>query len=255
MEVEVMCHMNDFTYPAYKNLICMLKENGYEMAKYDSFKTKPKSCILRHDVDLSIGKALDMAEFESRECGVRSAYFVLATSSFYNIFHLESRKLLCRIMGNGHDIGLHFDETQYELNERKELYIECIQEELSLLEKAVGVPINSVSMHRPSKFVLENDIIIPGVVNTYSTEFFNTFKYLSDSRMHWRENVEDAVSSNAHDKLHILMHPFWYSNHEQATRNKLLAFISSAQLERYDSLNANFRDLSEFVERSEVDLQ
>ena len=59
-------------------------------------------------------------------------------------------------------------------------------------------------MHRPSKDFLEMDLEIPNVINSYQKKFFNDFKYVSDSRMSWRENVEEIVDSEKYSQLHIL---------------------------------------------------
>ena len=63
-------------------------------------------------------------------------------------------------------------------------------------------------MHRPSRWVLEADLKIPGMVNSYGKEFFQDFKYVSDSRMRWREDVMKYAIEKAYPRLHILTHAF-----------------------------------------------
>ena len=73
-----------FTYKAYKKLIETLKSNNYSLTDYHSDDIFKKSVILRHDVDNSLEKALAFAQYE-QQFRVKSTYFVLLTSNFYNI--------------------------------------------------------------------------------------------------------------------------------------------------------------------------
>ena len=67
---------------------------------------------------------------------------------------------------------------------------------------------------RHDKMMLENEVSFPSMINSYSSKFFKEFKYLSDSRMHWRENVEAVIKSHDYHRLHILTHAFWYAKSE-----------------------------------------
>lgn len=241
-----------FTYDAYKKLICLLKAQGYEITNYQEYKkAEGKRCvILRHDIDNSIQKAWEMAKLE-HDMGVCSTWFLLCTSEFYNPAAAASRAMIKEIHGMGHSIGLHFDETAYPGGRQKELK-EAAEKERKLLEAILELPIREISMHRPSKNTLEADWRFETMTNSYSTEFFTGFKYVSDSWRHWREDVEAIIKSCQYDRLHILTHAFWYEEKEGTTRNRLLEYIRSAAIERYDSLNQNFRDLPEFVQRTEI---
>lgn len=106
-------------------------------------------------------------------------------------------------------------------------------------------------MHRPSKWILENDIQFEGIINSYSKKFLSDFKYLSDSRMHWREDILGIIESEQYDKLHILTHSFWYSDENETINEKLVKFIDKAKIERYYSLKDNIRDLDEIINEGE----
>ena len=108
-------------------------------------------------------------------------------------------------------------------------------------------------MHRPSDLVLGKDIDLgEGIINSYSNEFFQNFKYVSDSRRNWREDVEAIATSRKYGKLHILTHPFWYREEEKSAREVLLEFIDARGKQCYESLRENIRDLDEFVTREDV---
>ncbi|MEG0911870.1 MAG: hypothetical protein RSF70_09860, partial [Ruthenibacterium sp.] len=149
-----------FTFASYAKLIALLQQNNYFIANYDNWQQKEHCVILRHDIDSSIQKALMFAKLEQR-LNATSTYFVLVTSDFYNALSAQSIAMLREIQACGHDIGLHFDELSYpEIAEDRNLITAKILQEKEILEKAMDYPITKVSMHRPSKETLAEDIQI-----------------------------------------------------------------------------------------------
>lgn len=242
----------DFTYEGYHNLLLLLRTHGYEIADYYNWNYKKRCVILRHDVDSDIGKALEMAHMEY-DWEVKSTYFVLLTSDFYNVFSRSNCDKLHEILRCGHAIGLHFDEMNYpELNDDTEAICEKIQEEAELLGKVIGKPITTVSMHRPSRQILETDLRIPGIVNSYGQIFFHEFKYLSDSRCHWREPVEEIIRSEQYERLHILTHAFWYYKEERNFHDTVKEFVNRGNKDRYYTLSHNMTDFESVMKPEEV---
>lgn len=244
----------EFTYDAYRGLIRELKMHQYNISDYHHYDNVEKPCILRHDIDQSPQRALSLAKVE-KELGVTSTYFVLVTSDFYNVFSEENRKTFGEIANMGHTIGLHFDEMAYSddtfIKDEKELrarLIERIMTEAKLLSMAIDINVDTVSMHRPSKFCLESDLQIPGMINSYGKKFFNEFKYLSDSRHHWREDVLGHICAEAYDQLHILTHAFWYHEKDIDLQNALVSYLDNARGDRYVALNRNFTRLADALE-------
>lgn len=236
----------EFTWNAYEELIRLIKREGYRVVQYHESKNMDAPCvILRHDIDNSVEKALQMAVREMN-LGVSSTFFVLLTSEFYNVASAASGKMLREMNQMGHRIGLHFDESIYFGKTDNEIK-DAAEKERMILEQILEIPIREISMHRPSKRALEADWNFSTMINSYGKEFFHNFKYVSDSRMHWREDVTAIIGSHEYDKLHILTHAFWYGDDNKSTKQKLEEFMYSAPLERWESLNNNFRDLEEFV--------
>ena len=106
----------DFTYNSFKNLINTLLKNNFIFCDYTNYLKFYKSVIMRHDIDFSLEKALEIAKIESN-MGVKSTFFLLITSNFYNVFSLEAEKIIREIISLNHKIGLHFDETRYDNND------------------------------------------------------------------------------------------------------------------------------------------
>lgn len=241
----------NFTYAAYEKLIMLLKEHDYQIANYHNHNSLKRAAILRHDVDYSLEDSLKMAEFErSIEEGVSSTYFVLLSSDFYNIASAEGKRIARDIHALGHEIGLHFDEALYDYETLD--IVECIRKEANIMEQILEVPISTVSMHRPSPRTLQADLRIPGMINAYGSLFFNEFKYLSDSRRHWREDVKGIIEKGRYDKLQILTHAFWYKKEAETLESTVKTFVNHANFDRYKRLIHNIKDLGAIMAEEEI---
>lgn len=245
----------EFTYGAYKNMIRLLKKHGYTFCDYLNYGEYDKSVIIRHDVDRDPEKALEFSEME-REAGISTTYSVLTTSNFYNVFSKKNRDILGKICENGHSIGLHFDETQYQKT-GKDWWREAIDSEITLLEQCTGRKVTSVAMHRVSRKALEEDWKIQEgrVINTYGKEFMQNHKYVSDSRRNWKEDVMDLIKKEEYKRFHMLVHPFWYDANEKSAKEVLRSFCKEQVYRCYDELSKDTRDLNELLEKSELFVQ
>lgn len=232
-----------FTMQWYRNLLNLLKKEGYEFRSYHDYGEFARCVILRHDIDNSLDQAVRMAELETEE-GVCSTWFVLLRTDFYNVASRTSLDKLRRIQRYGHELGLHFDEAAYGPALTPEEIPDSILKECTLLSDILGSPVKTVSIHRPSQAALEADYHIPGLVNSHGKIFFHDFKYLSDSRRRWREPVEDIIRSKAYDRLHILTHAFWYHEKDQDIARTVDDFIRAASGERCRRMAENITDIA-----------
>lgn len=241
----------DFTYQAYAELLDMLSAGGYAVCDYHDYINSSRCVILRHDIDTSLDQAVRLAELEA-EKGVKSTYFVLLRTDFYNPASQGNQEQLRRILALGHEIGLHFDEVAYGKVLTEDETRENIIKECGILSELLGTPVTTVSMHRPSKATLEANLEIPGIVNSYGKTFFHDFKYLSDSRRRWREPVLDIVRSGEYDRLHILTHAFWYHEQAQDITQTVGEFVRCANRERYAQMSENITDIQSILREDEV---
>lgn len=237
----------DFTYDSYIELIDLLKNKGYEFTNYIDYENVEKPVIFRHDIDNSLEKALELAKIEYNN-QINSTYFVLLSTDFYNIFSKSSFEILSQIINLGHDIGLHFDEKRYDISNLEDLEY-YVDYESEILGKALDIDIKAVFMHRPSKWILEKDMKFKNTINSYSKTFLEEFKYLSDSRMHWREDVLGIIEASEYDKLHILTHAFWYSKINGTINDKIMNYIDKAKDERYYQFRDNISDIDKIIKK------
>lgn len=225
-------------------MLALLKENKFKDIKYGE-EHSGKTVLLRHDVDYSLEKAIEIAKIE-REMNMKSTYFILVSSDFYNVFSKKSISFIQNIIELGHEIGLHFDEKKYVINNINDIKKE-IYNEIEILSQLINSEINTVSMHRPSQYLLNQNLDLGKVINSYSQAYFKEMKYISDSRMNWREDPFYNISSSDIKKLHILTHPFWYSDKPETMDYKLKLFINEAKNERFETLKNNITDLNKII--------
>lgn len=240
--------INDFTYSAYVEMLSLIKNCNYALVNYGEGDAQGKRCILRHDIDMSMEKALRLAEIE-RDSGVKSTFFVLLRTDFYNPFSVRSGSIIRQIMSMGHTIGLHFDETAYPDGTDVP---SATRKEAEVLAQVTGEKIGVVSMHRPSKTTLAANYAIDGMINSYSDEYFRNWKYISDSRRRWRENAEEVISCGEYPNLHILTHAFWYFDNPTDMRETMEGFIKAAVPYRYDLVSENFTDIDSVIKKEEL---
>lgn len=244
-----------FTYESYVAMLKELNRKGYRFKNYHNWHETDYSVILRHDVDYDLEKAVLLSEIEKSLFpeSVQATYFILVSTNFYNIHSRTSRNQIRQMIDNGGIIGLHFDETQYDITDEREMQ-KYVREEADILSAVVGAKIDVVSTHRSSQKFLSADMEFPGIINSYSSTYFKSMKYLSDSRRHWRENADEIIGNRLFQRLHILTHPFWYmQGREVSLKETLQNAILQAALNRYDNLNDNFKELDRELKRTEIE--
>ena len=135
---------------------------------------KKKNILLRHDIDFSLENANLLAKKEN-ELKIKSTYFFMLSSNFYNVFSDHSQKIILDIKKLGHKISLHFDPTVYKkINEGAKI-------EINTFQKLFKTKVDIISIHRPGSFLKNNNQKLGGCSHTYQDKFFKKIKYISDS--------------------------------------------------------------------------
>ncbi|MDL0121108.1 hypothetical protein PNP85_01985 [Halobacterium salinarum] len=198
----------EFTYDWYRNFLQGLNDADRNFTTYDG-EIETGDVLLRHDVDLSVERAVRMAEIEAAE-GVQATYFLLVTTKMYNLLNDEVRERVSRIRSLGHNIGLHFSTHQYyEEEPRTKSLVKRIEIERQIFKMATGIPVDTVSFHIPPDWVLRQSF--DDFVSTYEERFFSEISYRGDSNQRWRN--DPPFDSGYPEKLQILVHPgLWGEN-------------------------------------------
>lgn len=197
----------NFSLQHYSYILNNALKAGYEFKGFhEHFSENSRIIFLRHDIDVSVSMALQMAELEA-ELGIRSTYFVLTNSPLYNLLEDEVIEILSKIRSMDHWIGLHIDLPNTPL--LKDKTIEEVTEILFRSFSALFPFEPVVSYHRPAKEVF--GLTFKSFANTYESRFFKDIKYLSDSRKNWREGCPcQAILEGKYQQLQLLTHPVWW---------------------------------------------
>lgn len=236
----------EFTYQGYRKLIDDLRFHGYQFCGFDQNNPFPcHTVIMRHDIDFSFEKACKLSEIEA-DAEIPSTWFVLLNTDFYNCCSQKNRDCMKYLLNNGGQIGLHFDESQYQAelqplrslskDEYQNKLVALAESEAEILRQIIQAPVNSISYHCPDHETLASDIKFPSMVNAYSQKFFKQFKYVSDSSMNWREDIDSIVAEERFPCLQILTHAFWYSERYKDMTTHLIELCKSGLEDRQNAL-------------------
>ena len=198
--------MLPFSHEEYKQI---LKAFNYKFDKY-RLGMAQSFTILRHDVEFSVIRALDIAEIES-ELGVQSTFFFQVKSSAYNPFSVGNFKSIHRILELGHDVGLHFYVSHIDMYDEPSLMRE-LDIQRKLFEIGLSIDCSKFSYHRPPRWVLENRSDTVGdLINAYGESYFefspapSKIKYIADSKHKW--SYGHPLDHLNKKKVQILIHP------------------------------------------------
>jgi hypothetical protein len=189
----------------YAQLLQDFISRGYRACFFSELQHTGKGAILlRHDVDFDCKLAYKMALLENK-LGIRSTYFFLISSEYYNIGYKENFHCIHEIKKLGHSISIHFD-TSGHVDFRKGLI-----SEINYFQELFNVEIDIISIHTPNIDIMENDGPILGIEHTYQSKYCRDIKYFSDSTGVWRFG-NPLHSQEFRDKknMQLLIHPIWW---------------------------------------------
>ena len=230
-------NFDDFTESHYNLLLKTAKKNY----TFENFGTKSNDphIILRHDVDISVHRALALAKIEKKH-KICSTYFFRLRSEFYNIFEKPVLSKIHEIIKLGHNVGLHFDLLFYE--KPKKNLIKKLNWEKKVLSELLDEKISVFSFHNPdTKNTLSiSDYKLSQMINVYSKKVKNSYYYISDSNGYWRySRLFDLLKNNNERKIQILIHPEWWQKTAMSPRMRVARCVderSKRTLKTYDSI-------------------
>ena len=189
---------NKKTYIQYVNYF---KKIGYKFVNYKKFKNN-KCILLRHDVDFSIDLAKEIATWD-KQLKIKSHFFFLYDSQFYNIFedkNIESIKFIKKL---GHSVGFHINAKKNSKLIKKEMDLLF---QIFLIQDCKLDKIYSVHKYGSNR----RRILIKGYKNFYSNPLFNL--YYADSGGQFRYGNPLANKNIILKKIsfQINLHPIWW---------------------------------------------
>lgn len=232
-------HNADFTTESFVELLQLAKRN-YKFISYADICTSSEKYILwRHDVDLSLNRALKLAKIEHNE-GIQATYFVNPHCNFYNLLERSQSQHIKQILSLGHSIGLHFDVDYYQIENEGQLD-KLVAEEAALLQSLFATEIKAFSFHNPNAFMLSCEKEqYGGLINCYSTLFKKEIAYCSDSNGYWRfKRLRDVLEEASDPRLQILTHPGLWQDQIMSPRERVFRCVdmrANRVMQNYDEL-------------------
>ena len=210
-----------FDLDHYRELLDAAKQGGYRWAFFDH-EPQSRDVFLRHDVDMSLDAALEMAALEA-ERGVRATYFLMTRSDFYNLDSRAGVAALARLRELGHRVGLHGVYPDATLDERFD-------------------PV--VAWHTPDPEWMSAPLQ-SGAVNVMQEPWFERAHYRSDSNQHWRSGCPHEVLARGElDWLQLLVHPEIWVYPGSTMGETMEAFLDADRDARRRAMLDNRIDLS-----------
>ncbi len=212
--------MCGFDLDHYGQLLTAAEAGGYRLAFFDH-EPEPGDLFLRHDVDLSLDAARELSAFE-RDRGIRSTYFLMPTSVFYNLASPEGQATIDQLRADGHRVGLHADFPELGLDHRFDAV---------------------VTWHNPEPEWMSGPL--EGAVNVMGPPWFDPATYRSDSNQRWRNGCpHEEIAAGAFPWLHLLIHPEIWVYPGDSMRETMHAMLDRDRERRLEQLVADKIDLS-----------
>jgi len=237
-----MSHSCKFSYSHYENTLREIKKTHRFSSYQDSSND---DVILRHDVDYSLESAVRMAEIE-KQLEVRSTYFILFHSEFYNTFSHSSIKKINQLLKDNHYLGLHYDASAIlKINHDPS---DIIKKEIEIMEKHFQTEIKVISAHDPSIQKKISLKLPSNIIDAYAERFTVNRKYLSESVQYWREG---CFCKNIYEnkKLQILIHPIWWTKDGMGMKSIMTNLVREESTKLTNLVNKDLKIYEEYIKK------
>ena len=236
-----------FSYAEYRNIITLVKQN-LPIMDFSEVDDKTNSfCVLRHDIEFSIDRALTMARIEHDDLGVHSTYTVQLRNNTYNALSQKNIEAIQEIDAMGHYIGLHQNPPMMEDEE----LIDYIIKDIETLEHYYGFEVDRFAFHRcgSNPGILEKYVEVPDKINCYAKEFFHYFNedkpeelrvhYLADSNHQWKYGHPMHIDYSKYPwRMQLLTHPFSWTENGYENMNNFTRLIRERTDELVNDMNS-----------------
>jgi hypothetical protein len=207
-----------FDLDHYAEILDAARSGGYRFAFFDR-EPQPGDLLLRHDVDLSLDAALQMAELEA-EAGAAATYFLMTRSEFYNLDSESGASAVERLRSLGHRVGLHAVWPHVDRDGRFD-------------------PV--LAWHNPDPEYMREPV--DGLVNVMTAPWADVYR--SDSNQHWRQGCpHDELRASTFEWLQLLTHPEIWAYPGGTMRETMLSMLDAERERRLELLADDRIDLS-----------
>ena len=235
-----------FSYTEYRNIITLVK-NSLPIMDFSEVNEEVNTfCVLRHDIEFSIDRALTMARIENDDLGVHSTYTVQLRNNTYNALSQKNIEAIQEIESMGHYIGLHQNPPMMDDDE----LVDYILKDIETLEHYYGFEVDRFAFHRcgSNPGILEKYVEVPDKINCYAKDFFHYFKgdtpedlrvhYLADSNHDWKYGHPFSIDYwDIPQKMQLLTHPYSWTDEGYDNLDNYTELIRERNEELVHSMN------------------
>lgn len=216
--------MSAFSPERYTELLDAIIAGRYRLRGFDVAQPAEQMLFLRHDVDLSLEAAVEMAELEHAK-GIRATYLLMTRSVFYNLASPAGEAAYARLRELGHWVGHHALHPH--------------------ADPVVDPGFDRVmAWHNPDPAFMGD--AVPGWVNVMEPRFTGGFDwtYRSDSKQTWRRGDPTAEIAEARFPwLQLLIHPVLWMRGRDGMRATIDAYLDHDRAARLEHLRGDDLDL------------
>tara|TARA_B100001564_G_scaffold351843_1_gene358301 strand:- start:6952 stop:7704 length:753 start_codon:yes stop_codon:yes gene_type:complete len=248
--------MKRFSHEEYKGIINHIKR-WLPIVDFREVDRYEKYAVIRHDIEFSPYRALDIANLES-ELGITSTYFFQITNNCYNSLSMQNLSIIKRIHELGHSIGAHINTSYLDRINTKEL-TSIVQDDINTLSSYTDIDIDIFSFHRPTKEQLACYLEIEGCINAYGKQFFQycnditldnklEVTYLADSNHQWKYGHPlDVDFASGVNKLQLNTHPFSWTKYGFGNINNFKSLVAEKNQEMISSIDSEIKNFPQEI--------
>jgi hypothetical protein len=219
--------MREFSLEGFGELLSAFKDAGYFFCGFEEIDSRLTEghpfVVLRHDVDISLRPALEIARLEY-ERGVQATYFVLLRSPFYNALSRSNAKIMLQIHQYGHQIATHLDLAAYDND-----YTRALMEVEIFSQFYPFINTRLISLHSASFDLQHMPIALSQQLdNVYGPSVRGETTYISDSTGTWKfGHPLDYEAFKMQKPIQLLTHPLWWIQEGETAAQKLERWLYS----------------------------
>lgn len=221
--------MLEFSLEGYSELLSAFKDTGYSFCGFEEIDARLTEgypfVVLRHDIDMSLLPALEIARIEYAQ-GIHATYFVLLCSPFYNLFSRSNAEIMLQLRQYGHQIATHIDLAAYDND-----YVKALMEVEILSQCFPYINTEIVSLHSSCDLNQIPIELFRQLNNVYGPAVRGEIAYISDSTGRWRYGHPlKSGAFSAHKPIQLLTHPIWWIQDGETAAQKLERWLYSDYL-------------------------
>ena len=234
-----------FSYTEYKKIIKYYRPIIKDFSEVE--KEDKSYCVLRHDVEFLLERALTMGEID-HELGVHSSFFIQVMNSAYNPLSTSSKEILKQLNGLGHKVGLHLYLSHIK-DKNVDVVLNELKTQTNILEMCTEESVDRFSFHRPPKWALPLDLSKDSdLINAYEPLYFefldNTnspeeIKYFSDSNHKW--SYGHPLDENTYSRFQLCIHPDEWSEKGGDDINNFRNLLEQSRKSFMDNIDSEYK--------------